>query len=74
MRKEGKAEDGEVRAEYDFSTARTNPYAERANRSTNIVVIEPDLFEVFPSSDAVNAALRLIVDLSAKAVKHAKTT
>jgi len=61
MRKAGKAEDGEVRAEYDFSKARKNPYAERANRDTNIVVIEPDLHAVFRSGEAVNEALRLVV-------------
>ena len=69
MKKKGKAEDGAVRAEYDFSTARKNPYAERANQPSNIVVIEPELYEVFPSSDAVNDALRLIVKASTKAVK-----
>jgi hypothetical protein len=69
MSRKGKAEDGAMRAEYDFSKARTNPYAERANCGSNLVVIEPDLFEVFPSSDAVNDALRLIVKASAKAHK-----
>ena len=67
--KKGKAEDGEVRAEYDFSKGRKNPYAERANAKSNLVVIEPDLYSVFPSSDAVNDALRLMVKASAKAVK-----
>ena len=69
--KKGKAEDGAIRAEYDFSKAIKNPYAERANRKTNLVVIEPELFEVFDSSEAVNAALRLIVKASTKAVKKA---
>ena len=61
MKKKGKAEDGEMRAEYDFSTARRNPYAERANMQTNIVAIEPELYEAFPSSEAVNEALRLVL-------------
>jgi hypothetical protein len=78
MKKAGNAEDGEVRAEYDFSKARKNPYAQRANRNTNIVVIEPELFEVFPSSDAVNEALRLMVKAvalaSQAAVEHPKAS
>lgn len=74
MKKKGKAEDGEVRAEYDFSEARRNPYAERANKETNVVVIEPDLYEVFSSSDAVNDALRLMLRASARAVKQAKAS
>jgi len=61
MKKRGKAEDGEMRAEYDFSTARRNPYAERANMQTNIVVIEPELYKAFPSAEAVNEALRLVL-------------
>ena len=67
--KKGKAEDGVVRAEYDFSKGRKNPYAERANATSSLVVIEPDLYAIFPSGEAVNAALRLIVKASAKAVK-----
>ena len=74
MKKKGKAEDGEIRAEYDFSKARRNPYAELANQVTNIVVIEPELYEVFSSSDAVNDALRLLVRASTKAVKQAKAS
>ena len=61
MKKRGKAEDGEMWAEYDFSTARRNPYAERANMQTNVVVIEPELYKAFPSAEAVNEALRLVL-------------
>ena len=68
----GKAEDGEVRAEYEFSEGRRNTYAERANRNTNLIVIEPELPAVFADSGAVNDALRLIVKASMKALKHAK--
>ena len=68
MKKKGKAES--QRREYDLATARPNPYAERIQiYGSNLVMIEPDLFEVFPNSDAVNDALRLIVKASAKAVK-----
>lgn len=69
MKKKGKAEDGEMRAEYDFSKGRPNPYAARAKMGTNLVLIEPELYELFPSSDAVNDALRLIVRASAKAIR-----
>lgn len=69
MKKKGKAEDGEMRAEYDFSKGRRNPYAERANKEMNVVLIEPELYSVFDSDEAVNEALRLIVRASAKAVK-----
>ena len=33
-------------------------YAKRYRKGTNIVVIDPDLHELFPDSEAVNKALR----------------
>ena len=33
-------------------------YAQAHGSGTNIVLIEPDLHEIFPDSDAVNRALR----------------
>ena len=43
MKKKGKAES--PRREYDLATARPNPYAERANRQIDVVVIEHELEE-----------------------------
>ena len=37
---------------------------------TNIVVLSPDVAEFFPDSEAVNAALRGLVDLARKSVKQ----
>ena len=37
-------------------------YYERATAGTNLVLIEPDLAHLFPSSEAVNRALRLLAD------------
>lgn len=50
-----------MRAEYDFSNARPNKYAEKYAEGTNIVIIEPDLIEFFPDSESVNSALRALV-------------
>ncbi len=70
MKKKGKAEDGEMRAEYDFTEGRRNPYIDRIRKhGSNLVLIEPDLYKVFPNSDAVNDALRLLVKAGAKAMK-----
>jgi hypothetical protein len=33
-------------------------YAERYREGTNLVLIDPDLCELFPNSEAVNRALR----------------
>lgn len=47
-----------MRAEYDFSGGVRGKYAKRYARSSNIVVLEPDVAEAFPNARAVNAALR----------------
>jgi hypothetical protein len=39
-------------------------YFQRATAGTNLVLIEPDLFALFPDSDSVNRALRLLADVS----------
>jgi hypothetical protein len=36
-------------------------YYRRATAGTNLVLIEPDLAEVFPDADSVNRALRLLI-------------
>lgn len=50
--------------EYDFSRGRPNPYAARL-AGAQIVVVDPDLAEIFPDSAAVNAALRALAGLDA---------
>ncbi len=62
-------DDYEMKAEYELKNGRPNPYAERMRHGSNLVLIDPELHAVFPSSAAVNEALRLIVKASAKAVK-----
>ena len=48
----------EMRDEYDFSSGVRGKYAVRHAAGTNVVILEPDVAREFPSSDAVNAALR----------------
>lgn len=52
--------DDEMLAEYDFSGGVRGKYAERYARSVNIVLLDPDVAEVFADSDAVNGALRTL--------------
>lgn len=46
------------RAEYDFSRGVRGRYAARYARGSNVVVLAPDVAEVFRTARAVNAALR----------------
>jgi len=55
-----------MRKEYDFSGARPNKYAKKYAQGTNIVLIEPDLFQYFPDSESVNNALRALVSIIPK--------
>lgn len=46
---------------YDLSHLRPNPYAEKNAEEVNLVVIEPDLYKIFPDSESVNNALRALL-------------
>jgi hypothetical protein len=54
----------DLRSEYDFASmkggVRGKHYA-RYRKGSNVVLLEPDVFEAFPSEDAVNEALRGIL-------------
>lgn len=52
----------EMREEYDFSQGERGKYAARFAEGSNVVVLAPDVAEVFGDAQAVNEALRLLVD------------
>ncbi len=58
-------------AEYDFSQGVRGKYAQRYTEGTNIVVLSPDVAEYFPDSEAVNSALRALVEIARKSTKKA---
>lgn len=51
----------EMRAEYDFSGGVRGKYASRFAEGTNLVLLAPDVVAVFPTSSAVNKALRTLI-------------
>jgi hypothetical protein len=54
----------DLRREYDLSELGPmvrGKYYREAMAGTNLIVIEPELARVFPDSEAVNRALRLLV-------------
>jgi hypothetical protein len=57
--------------EYDFSKGERGKYAKRYAEGTNVVLIEPDLAQVFPDSASVNEALRARVTLARKSTEKA---
>lgn len=69
MKKE--VERDSMRPEYDFSTGIRGVHHEAFLRGTNVVLLEPDVAEVFRDSAAVNAALRALAQV---ARTHAKSS
>jgi len=65
-------EDYELREEYDLSQLPIMPrgrYAPEKRMGRNLVVLEPDLAQAFPTDEAVNQALRLILQATKIPVK-----
>ena len=65
-----KKNSGEMRDHYDFSGGVRGKYAARYGDGANVVVLAPDVAEVFPDSVAVNEALRTLVRLSERSVRQ----
>lgn len=73
--KRTKADDYELRDEYDLSKMIIVPkgrFAPERRIGKNVVVLSPELSQAFPNDEAVNAALRLVLQISQiPAVSHA---
>ena len=57
----------DLRPEYrreDFGEMETGKYADRMKESSNVIVLAPDVAEVFPNGDAVNRALRQLIEVA----------
>jgi hypothetical protein len=68
MKKTNRNATDELRSEYkrsDFGKLVRGKYAARVAADTNVVVLEPEVAEVFPNDEAVNAALRGLLDVAA---------
>lgn len=66
----------ELRAEYKLSDFPEGfvrgKYAERLRKSSNIIVLKPEVAEVFPNEEAVNNALLSLIELAQKTTRPAK--
>ncbi len=57
----------EMLPEYDFSKGIRGKYAKRFAQGTNIIVLAPDVSEIFSDSDSVNQALRGLIRIACRA-------
>jgi len=65
--------DDELRLEYDLSQLKggvRGKYAQRFKEGTNLVLLDPDVAEVFLTDDAVNEALRLLIKIAETQLAH----
>ncbi|ABA20389.1 hypothetical protein Ava_0765 [Trichormus variabilis ATCC 29413] len=57
----------ELRPEYDFAQMQEGvkgKYVERYRTQTNLVRLDPDVAQAFPNDEAVNNALRLLIQIA----------
>jgi hypothetical protein len=61
------SDDYELQEEYDLSQLPIMPkgrYAPARRGSNNVVLLDPDVAQAFPTDEAVNTALRLIMQIA----------
>ena len=70
MKKVKKPAADELRSEYkrsDFGTLVRGKYVTRLQRSSNFVVLDPEVAELFPNAAAANVALRSLATIAKRA-------
>lgn len=76
MKKTDQNDKDELRVEYkrsDFPDGLVRgKYAERLRKSSNIVVLKPEVAEAFPNEEAVNNALLSLIELARKTARPTK--
>ena len=65
MNKANRPEDDDLRPEYDFASMKggiRGKYVARLRKGSNLVLLEPEIAAAFPSAEAVNEALRGVLN------------
>ncbi|MCL7452088.1 MAG: hypothetical protein M8467_03460 [Anaerolineae bacterium] len=74
MSKQSDPEDYDLREEYDLTTMTVVPkgrYAPDRRTGKNVVLLAEDVADAFPTDEAVNEALRLVMRISEVRAKYA---
>jgi hypothetical protein len=64
MKKAKQTSEPDMLDEYDFSKGARGKYVQRFEVGSNIVVLSPDVAEVFSDSESVNEALRALIRIA----------
>lgn len=63
-------EDIDMQPEYDFSAGVRGKHYQAYGQGSNVVLLEPEVAEVFKDSAAVNHALRMLMELAGNELKR----
>lgn len=64
----------QMRAEYDIRGGVRGKYYERYRQGASVVELEPDVAAVFHDAEAVNRALRMLIQVARKQVEEATSS
>lgn len=65
MKKANRTQHDDLKPEYDFAAMKggiRGKYAKRVREGTNVVLLQPEIAEAFPTESSVNEALRGILN------------
>jgi hypothetical protein len=73
MRKPEELDPLAPRPNLNFSKGVRGKHYDRMQRGTNIVLIAPDLLDIFPDSESVNEALRSLKKIATRTAKTSQS-
>lgn len=71
------AKHDELRPEYkreELGVGVRGKYFEEYNKGTNLVLLSPDVAKAFPTEEAVNQALRSLIEIAQRSATQSKQT
>lgn len=71
------AKHDELRPEYkreELGVGVRGKYFEEYNKGTNLVLLSPDVAKAFPTEEAVNQALRSLIEIAQRSAIQSKST
>ena len=70
MSQSNKESNEDMKAEYDFSRGVRGKYYKQYQQGTNVVLLDPDIAEVFRDSESVNRALRVLIEIAREQISE----
>ncbi len=68
-----KGTDSDMLDEYDFTSGVRGKYVDRFAKGGKVIVIDPDVAQIFPDSESVNQALRALAEIIRNQAEKARS-